>query len=239
MSNRTSVDATFRTPRPAIRVGPGIALLALATLLAAGCDRPGRNKPAVLDGAARFQLLDAGGQPLPAGSAGQHCVLDLATRLVWEIKQVDGLHGSDQTYTWYAGDKPTNMGEPGEQGGGRCILERCDTEQFVAAVNAAGYCGGAGDWRLPSREEVITIGDRRHAEQGLSLDPAHFPNTVPGEHWTGTTFRLYPKTAWAFDTRYALDRADWKTAAKPVRLVRGPLAEQPVAATPARPDPLP
>jgi hypothetical protein len=205
-----------------------LTLLVLAALLTAtACERPERRQVPQFSDAERYLLLGADGLPLdPADTGQQHCVHDQRTGLVWEIKQADGLHGSDQTYSWYASGKPVHMGEPGEQGGGRCLLDRCDTERLVEAVNQAGYCG-ADDWRLPSREEVVTIGDRRHAEQGLALNPALFPNTVPTEYWTATTFRLYPKTAWAFDTRHALDRADWKASAKPVRLVRGPLPAQP------------
>jgi hypothetical protein len=231
MSSKKSgiVDVSTSTACPALSRVVAIATVA-ALLFAVGCDRPSRKAMPNLDGATRFMMLDAAGEPLPrATTGGHHCVLDLRTRLVWEIKQAEGLHASDQTYTWYASSKPAHMGEPGEQAGGRCNLDRCDTERFVEAVNAEGYCG-ASDWRLPTREEVITIGDRRHIDQGIALDPQHFPETFPGEHWTGTTFRMYPKTAWAFDARTALDRADWKTAAKPVRLVRGPLPLSPEAA---------
>jgi hypothetical protein len=200
--------------------------VAASLLLAGGCDRRVDDKRQATDAGPRFAMLDASGEPMPATASGHHCVLDHRTTLVWEVKQAEGLHRSDQTYTWYSEDKAMHMSEPGEPAGGNCDLDRCDTQSFVEAVNRAGLCG-SHDWRLPTREEVVTLGDRRWLEQGLAIDPAHFPGTVPGEHWTGTTFRLYPKTAWAFDTRYALDRADWKSAAKPVRLVRGPLDPTP------------
>lgn len=151
------------------------------------------------------------------------CVHDRRTGLVWERKSgTGGLHDAAATYTWFSPDRRVNMSEPGTRAGGRCALDTCDTESFVAAVNAAGLCGWH-DWRMPAHEETITLAVSRGGPHGNALDPDHFHDTPPAEFWTGTTFRMYPDSAWAFDTRTGLDRADLKSVAKPVRLVRGPV----------------
>lgn len=210
------------------RWNPRAALLAASVVvLLLGCGSPRQKAPMIPD-AERFVLLDAQGAPAADGSAA-HCVYDRRTRLVWELKQPGaGLHANAHTYSWYSGNREVHLSEPGTEGGGSCPLDRCDTEAVVVAVNREGWCG-ASDWRLPSREEAITLGDRRQIKSGLALDPRAFASIGPAEYWTGSTFRLYPESAWAFNTANALDRADWKHATKPVWLVRGPIIEQATA----------
>src|SRR5271169_5079059 len=85
------------------------------------------------------------------------CVRDNKTALTWEVKTAKpGLHGATNTYTWYARDEFTSRGTEGKQDGGLCLANRCDTEAFIAAVNAEILCGYA-DWRLPSKEEASTL----------------------------------------------------------------------------------
>ena len=52
---------------------------------------------------------------------------------------------------------------------------RCDTAKFVADVNAAGLCG-AGDWRLPTREELRSIVD--YSRYDPAIDTAWFPESA-------------------------------------------------------------
>ncbi len=170
-----------------------------------------------------FKAVDQEGNVIPHPTAdGLHCVLDGRTGLLWEAKRsAAGLHQRDAVFTWYHGDKSEHLGEPGLMGGGSCSLGRCDTEAFVTAVNAAGLCG-RDDWRLPSRDEALTILDRARIGTGPTLDPGYFPAEAGAEFWTATTFRMYPRGAWAVDTIYALDRVDEKVVPKRVRLVSGP-----------------
>lgn len=176
-------------------------LLALA--FAAGC-----SGEAPIDTGPRFE------------AAGDGCVADLETGLMWESKTLDGgLHDARATYSWYSEDRRANMSEPGIAAGGSCGLERCDTAAFVAAVNEAGLCGHH-DWRMPTQGELLSLAVSRGGPHGHSLDPGHFAGTPAVEFWTGATFRLYPEAAWAVDAGTGLDRADLKSAAKPVRLVR-------------------
>lgn len=198
----------------------GVAPLAAVTLAlaaAAGCGRDAAPGPAW-----DFAAVDAGGNVVVEGASGPHeCVLDRRTGLLWEVKQAEsGLRHRDDLYTWYSSDIAEHNGEPGLMNGGRCALERCDTEAFVAAVNATGLCGRQ-DWRLPSRDEALTLLDTRRIGDGPTLDPQYFPHAVSAECWTATTFRLYPQGAWAIEPIYAQDRVDWKTVPKCVRLVSG------------------
>lgn len=170
-----------------------------------------------------WERIGPGGETLAAESDrdAHHCVFDQRTGLMWEVKQdAPGLHKPGQTYSWFATDRQANMSEPGARDGGDCVNSRCDTEGFVLAVNEAGLCGFA-DWRMPTRNELMSLGDRRLMDEtGLIVDPAWFPHVEAGEYWSSETFRLYPQSAWAVDMRHGLDRADHKSEAKSVRLVR-------------------
>lgn len=190
---------------------------ALALLVVAGCGRSEEQAPGW-----DFVKIGVAGEPFAAGAAAAHdCVLDRRTGLLWEVKQAaPGPRHRDDLFTWYSSDSAEHNGEPGLMNGGRCALERCDTEAFVAAVNAAGLCGRS-DWRMPSRDEALTLLDSQRIGQGPTLDPEYFPHAVAAECWTATTFRLYPQGAWAIEPIYAQDRVDWKTTPKCVRLVSG------------------
>jgi hypothetical protein len=204
------------------RPGAGGWLAALALILLgtglAGCGRQAPQEPRW-----DFAKVDASGGILRDGSpGGHHCVVDQRTGLLWEVKRMEpGLHHRADLYSWYSVDRSEHGGEPGLEDGGRCSLPRCDTEAFVEAVNSAGLCG-RNDWRLPSRDEFLTLLDSTRVGRGPTMDPEYFPGTEAAEYWTGTTFRLYPQGAWAIDTIYGLDRVDSKTSPKHVRLVNGP-----------------
>jgi hypothetical protein len=192
---------------------PTLPLLLLA-LLAAGCmPSPPPEDPD------RFLLLDASGEP----AVGDHaCVLDQATRLTWAVPRAgDELLDPGHRYSWFSTEREQHLGEPGLEDGGECGIERCDTVALIAAINVQGLCGHH-DWRLPTHEEAIMLG-KRHGEAALGMHPRLFPGARAGEVWTSTTFRLYPQSAWAYNPGNALDRADLKSEAKGVRLVRGTL----------------
>jgi len=192
----------------------GLAMLAMGLV---ACSREAPPHPAW-----DFARLDATGAEMAQDVALQHsCVRDGRTGLLWEVKQAEpGLHYQNDLYTWYSSDASSNGGEPGVADGGRCGLPPCDTESFVEAVNAAGLCG-RNDWRMPSRDELLTLVDQRRIGKGPTMDPDYFPGTVAAEYWAGTSFTMYPQGAWVVDTMYAHDRVDGKTEAKRVRLVSG------------------
>lgn len=195
----------------------GVLAAALLAAVLAGCGRQSPQGPAW-----DFAKVDAAGAPLPADSVqAHHCVLDRRTGLLWEVKQAaEGLHHAGDLFSWHSSDAAEHGGEPGLLDGGSCGQSRCDTEAFVAAVNEAGLCG-RNDWRMPSRDELQTLLDASRIGKGPAMDAEYFPGTVAAEYWTGTTFRMYPRGAWAIDTIYAQDRVDWKINAKRTRLVSG------------------
>jgi hypothetical protein len=204
------------------RGASGAAAAALGLLLVAGAlSGCGREPPQAVPW--DFAKIDADGAELAEGSLAEHfCVLDRRTGLLWEVKRsTPGLHHHDELYSWYSSDEADHLTEPGLANGGICGLERCDTEAFVEAVNTAGLCG-RDDWRLPSRDEALTVLDPARIGAGPAMDTEYFPHAVEAEYWTATTFRMYPQGAWAVDTIYGQDRVDWKTSSKRARLVSGP-----------------
>ena len=126
---------------------------------------------------------------------GGNCVQDNVTGLMWEVKTNDGgLHDKDDRYTWYNTDSTTNGGSNGFGGSeynydATCYGYQpynpstyCNTQEFVARVNAAGWCG-YHDWRMPNLEELRSIVD--YGRSGPSIDTVFFPNTQ-SRFWSGS-----------------------------------------------------
>lgn len=197
------------------RSNPAALLLVLA--LTSACNDPVEQPPT----SENWQRVDASGHILSPGESGaHHCVFDPASGLMWQVHgSSGGLHDAGNRYSWYSPDKQQNMSEPGLEDGGRCEASPCDTQGLVAVVNERQLCGHSG-WRLPSRAELFSLGDLALRDAGLIVDAAFFPEATAGEYWTAETFRLYPDSAWAVDFGNGLDRADFKSEAKSVRLVR-------------------
>lgn len=171
-------------------------------------------------GAAGFDYtkLDADGNALPASASAWNCVRDNVTGLVWEIKTDDGgLHDKDNTYSWYQPDDSKNGGDAGAQNGGGCSGSACDTYNYVNAVNAQGWCG-AGDWRMPSRMELVGL---VHYGRYPSIDSDYFPDEAGSNVWSGSPYAGDSYYAWLvyFDASFA----DYggKDDGRHVRLVRG------------------
>ncbi len=111
-----------------------------------------------------FTKLGANGNPL-ANQAADYattpwaCVQDNVTGLIWEVKTNDGgLHDQNDTYTCDNTNPATY----------------CNTETYVARVNAAGWCGKS-DWRMPTIKElegIVSLGTFAPA-----IDTGYFPNT--------------------------------------------------------------
>jgi hypothetical protein len=208
-------------PRPALR-GPLLLAAALSASLAlTGC---GRSQPPF----AGFEYtrltadgsIHAGGGPYATNPWA--CVRDERTGLVWEVKSDrPGLHAAANTYSWFfPGDEVYDRGDPGLEDAGACEGSRCDTQGYIDAVNASGLCG-FDDWRLPIKEELMSLLDPRTTRPGPTVDLQFFPHTRAAEHWSSTTYAYHAPGAWtiAFDT--GLDRVDNKTSTKHVILVRG------------------
>ena len=152
------------------------------------------------------------------------CARDNKTALTWEVKTAkSGLHNATNTYTWYAIDEYTTPGTEGKKDGGVCVGSRCDTEAFIAAVNAERLCGYA-DWRLPNTEEASTLIDATVRFPGPTLPSGFFPNARNDKagYWTGTEFDKRRSGAWAWRLDHGADFVGEKNQPRYVRAVRGP-----------------
>lgn len=137
---------------------------------------------------------------------------DNVTGLVWEMKTDDGsIHDKDNTYTWCDPDPATNGGNQGTCGNGT------DTDDFINALNAAGY-GGYSDWRLPAREELRSIVD--YGRYNPAVNTTYLPNTVSSYYWSSTTGASSTGSAWRVHFYFGYDEYDDKSNGNYVRAVR-------------------
>ena len=167
-----------------------------------------------------FTKLDASGNPLPASATSWSCVRDNVTGLIWEIKTDDGgLRDMDWTYAWHNPDPATNGGSEGTLGGGYCNGHNgCDTQTYVASVNAAGLCG-ASDWRLPTVPELHSLLDYGTP----SIDTGWFPQTASYLYWSSSPDARNVDKAWFFSffPNSGAQGSSAKAVGSSVRLVRG------------------
>ena len=134
------------------------------------------------------------------------CTKDNKTGLIWEVKTTDkGLHEVSSIYSWYEPSAAQNKGNAGKPNSGVCYGSRCDTYAYKNAVNAQKLCG-AENWRLPTRNELISLiycSDDKYTALGdkltgyictngrLVISPTinatYFPN-IPQDYlvWTST-----------------------------------------------------
>jgi hypothetical protein len=145
-----------------------------------------------------FTALDASGQPTTPGSGAtlHPCVRDNVTGLLWEVKTADGgLRDQQWTYTWY--DSVHNYGGNAGTASGTTNCKtsgRCDTEKYVADVNATGLCS-FHDWRMPTWNELLGIVHLGRASP--TIDPIYFPNTPSSSYfWSGSPFANHSSSAW-------------------------------------------
>ena len=158
------------------------------------------------------------------------CTRDNITELTWEVKVNDATHLRHMTwtYTWYNSDGTTNAGNAGtpdigsSAGTDNCLnTSHCDTEKFVADVNAAALCGG-NDWRMPTQRELLTL---VHAGTNFpSIDTTYFPNTIGAglsRFYSGTSYVTVPSFARVVNFNLGYSTASAKSGSFFVRLVRG------------------
>lgn len=144
------------------------------------------------------------------------CVQDNVTGLIWEGKTAGGLHDSAATYSWKSA--LGNGGSIGTSAGGVCTGSACDTDSFVAAVNAERLCG-FNDWRLPLADELSGIVD-----SGVATAPtifAQFTGQAAAAYWSASPKAGDSAGAWAVDFNSGAVVAQAKSSANRVRLVRG------------------
>ncbi|MEA1053456.1 DUF1566 domain-containing protein, partial [Lamprobacter modestohalophilus] len=165
-----------------------------------------------------FTKLDAEGQPLPADATEWSCVRDNVTGAVWEVKTNDlGLRGTTWLYSWYDSESPD--GVPGTEDGGACFTDgRCDTEKYVADVNAQGLCGYT-DWRMPTPKELAGI--TYLGINNTAIDSDYFPNTDRSDgYWSSSPKANSSRSAWLVSLLTGNVESGFKSSDIKVRLVR-------------------
>lgn len=154
--------------------------------------------------------------------SADECVQDNVTGLVWESKTAGaGLRAATNTYTWLNSDAATNGGAAGSANGGSCGgSAACDTQTYVAAVNAAKLCGFS-DWRLPTVAELSGVVDSG-AASGAAVNAA-FANQRAASYWTATPKASAGDTSGAWIVDFATGAVGFTAKSTPasVRLVRG------------------
>jgi len=169
------------------------------------------------------------------------CARDNKSELTWEVKTATpGLHAGTNTYTWYNHNEKADStfegkqnGGKGKQNGGICTGNSCDTEAFVAAVNAEHLCGFS-DWRLPSKDELGSIVDATVHIPGPTV-PKELPNmqNAKSGYWTRTNFHMLNSSAWAWRFDHGADFVAEKSEPRYIVVVRG-TAKAPEGQKPAQ-----
>ena len=171
-----------------------------------------------------FTKLDTNGNLFDDSESEWHCVVDNNTGLTWEVKVDDSssLHYFGHTYSWFQPDDP-NGGDDGVQApnDAACGGADCDTDSFVTKVNEVGLCG-AKDWRLPTRQELLTLVDSGRSDPAIDTD--YFQHIQSGTHdfyWSSDSVARSP--AGAHQVAFRLGSTEIFTKGQPERvmLVRG------------------
>ncbi|MGI9204433.1 MAG: DUF1566 domain-containing protein [Woeseiaceae bacterium] len=192
--------------------------MSLLLTMLGGCGGETENAEAIHD--VKYRPLLAAGAGVESGAGS--CVEDTVTGLIWEKKtETAGLHHWQNRYSWYnPNENNDELDYRGLEDGGECTDSACDTWSFVRAVNEKGLCGFR-DWRMPSRDELFSISDRRKVSAPPTANLEYFPYMQADEYWTGFDYAMQYESAWAWNFVYGHDRVDWKKTPKYVRLVRG------------------
>ncbi|MFT5543348.1 MAG: chitinase [Glaciecola sp.] len=184
-----------------------------------------------------FTRLNQNGDEIDQATSDWQCVRDNITGLIWENKTdiVDNIHDAQQLYTWYS--QTDNGGFPGEVSANSmaCNLDsgNCNTEVFIASVNAQGLCGFF-DWRLPTHTELLSLVHFGKAQAPL-IESEYFVNMglndlapVSSEflwYWTvqpnvDGVSDAGAQNAWAIDFNSGIDNFINKSTQARVKLVR-------------------
>lgn len=94
----------------------------------------------------------------------------------------------------------------------------------MSQTSAEGYCdgltlGGACDWRLPQRIELISLAD--YTKYDPTIDTTAFPGTASAAFWSATTERDAPTRAWYVSFQSGVIETTNRSDSYAVRCVRG------------------
>ena len=151
-----------------------------------------------------YTKLDERGSMLPDSAAHWSMVLDNVTGLIWEMKSntiedYADPHAGHNTYYWYDSNPNTNGGAPGATDPRPKSSFNGTTEEFIKALNDAGF-GGYSDWRMPTVKELASLVNYENAAMGpAKIDHRYFADTLPGQFWTSATVDGNPNVAWYVD----------------------------------------
>lgn len=175
-----------------------------------------------------FTKIANDGRTLPAeaelgdGPGDWACTRDNVTGRLWEVKTDNGgWRDKDWTYTWYDPASPDdNPGDAGDTSTCNDTLNgwRCNTANYVIAVNAAKLCGYS-DWRMPSIKELESLVD--YGRYSPAIDRGYFPHTPSSYVWSGSPWAYSPSSALGVDFGYGGANYGDRSDDFHVRLVRG------------------
>lgn len=168
------------------------------------------------------------GSDLPDTAEQWSCVRDNQTSLIWEHKPDDySLRSSSWSYSWFDSSQlPAAQGYT-DYADNCYFTDRCDTEKYIADVNATALCGST-DWRLPDRLELESLlwrvkyinGTYNPERHPAPIDNIYFPDTPAGYYWTSehssTIATIVPFSVNA----YAFSQSKFASGIK-IRAVRG------------------
>jgi len=172
----------------------------------------------------RFIKMDQHGARLPNQNQNHatkawSCVLDLKSKLTWEVKSRMGtINKSTHTYSWYHGDPNTNGGFVGLRNNGHCTSSPCNTQAFAQHLSGKKYCG-LSHWRVPTREELRGLVDYGIAPPGPAINSQYFPNTIPQFYWSVSPDAGNSDSAWGIGFTFGYDYSYFKADVGHVRLV--------------------
>jgi len=200
----------------------------MAAALPLGKPERNRKEPVaeVMSSLASFIKLGNTGKELAVTEPDWVCVKDTGNGLVWENKTSNGgLQDMNHSFSWYQSrpdpNSPLATLISGVANGGRCAGGiACDTQSYVRVMNARKLCGYS-DWRLPTREEMLTLVKFSNDKESASIDNQFFPNTVPSWYWTASDNKQQSEYAWYVLFRNGIPLNDLKKRPKHIRLVRG------------------
>jgi len=167
----------------------------------------------------KYLKIDLDGKILADNSENWSCVEDTDKGLIWEIKSDDDtIRDKNNSYSWFEASLTDTT--QGVADAGKCKGDiNCDTQSYTQAVNAQNYCGYS-DWRLPTREEMLSIVNFENTSSSVMINSHYFPDALPSWYWTASSNENHPEHAWYVLFRNGIAINDLKARPKHIRLVR-------------------